>query len=31
MGVKRGDVLRIIVDVTARMAELQVGNQELWD
>lgn len=31
MGAKRGDVLRITVDVVAKTAELQVGGQELWN
>lgn len=31
MGAKRGNVLRITVDVVAKTAELQVGNQELWN
>lgn len=30
MSLKRGDVLRITVDVAAKTAELQVGGQELW-
>lgn len=30
MGAKRGDVLRIVVDVTAKTAEVQLGGQELW-
>ncbi|MFI1997012.1 hypothetical protein [Actinoplanes sp. NPDC020271] len=31
MGLERGDVLRITVDVAAKTAELQTGGQELWN
>lgn len=31
MGAKRGDVLRITINVIARTAEIQVGGQELWN
>lgn len=30
-GAKQGDVMRIIVDVEARTAELHIGGQELWN
>ena len=31
IGAKRGDVLRITVDMVAKTVELQVGGQELWN
>lgn len=31
IGAKRGDVLCITIDVAAKLAELQVGNQDLWN
>ncbi len=31
MGTRPGDVLRIMVDVAAKTAELKVGGQELWN
>lgn len=30
IGAKRGDVLRITIDVAARAAELHLGGQEIW-
>ena len=31
MGAKRGDVLKITVNMAKRTAEIQIGDQELWN